>query len=266
MSAPAETDSVLGTLELWGQFDAKISPPDQFKCSCYTACNASINQELREGEGCCMSYVGPRYGQGFRLAVVGMDHGEFHSATFKGRQSGIDDCYLRERCNFNPHYAGVVKTAAAILGMSGSDCRTQCVQACHAGDGSNCVINRIAQPNLVKCVPHTQGNRTSRSSRVMKVNCARHLAAELRILRPEMIVFHGVQSRWIMRPEFERAGTDLVAIEECADSYGPVLYRSAELKAHLLFLYHPSRGWLDRQWEKVEKWIAYLRAHAIIPQ
>ena len=101
---------------------------------------------------------------------------------------------------------------------------------------------------------------------VMKVNCAHHLVAELRILGPEMIIFHGVQSRWIMRPEFERVGVDLVAIEECADSYGTVLYRSAELRAHILFLYHPSHGWLGRQWSQVERWIGYLRERALIPE
>jgi hypothetical protein len=89
----------------------------------------------------------------------------------------------------------------------------------------------------------------------MKVNCARHLVAELRILRPEM-----------MRPEFERVGVGLVPIEECADLYGPVLYRSAELGAHILFLYHLSRGWLDRQWPQVKEWIRYLRERAFIPE
>lgn len=252
-------------LEAWAG-DGALIAPDRFACPHYGACNASINQELREGEGCCMSYIGPRYGSGFRLAIVGMDHGDFMRATFDERQRGIVDCYVKGQNNFNPHYAGVVKTAAAVLGKSGAHCQTSCTQSCDATNNEDCVINRITQPNLVKCAPQTQNNRASRTSWVMKVNCARHLVAELRILRPQMIIFHGIQSRWVMRPEFERVGVDLVPIEECTDSYGPVLYRSAELGAHILFLYHPSRGWLDRQWPQVERWIGYLRERAFIPE
>jgi hypothetical protein len=266
MSEPIGTQSIMTRLEAWASNDSLITPPDRFACPHYGACNASINQELREGEGCCMSYVGPHYGNGFRLAVVGMDHGDFEPATFEIRQRGILKCYIEDRKKFNPHYAGVVKTAAAVLGKSGTHCQTFCTKSCDSTNNTDCVIRRIAQPNLVKCVPHTQGNRTSRASRVMKVNCVRHLVAELRILLPKMIIFHGIQSRWIVRPEFERVGVDLVAIEECADAYGPVLYRSTELGAHILFLYHPSRGWLDRQWPQVKTWIGYLRGHTLIPE
>ena len=90
-----------------------------------------------------MSYVGPEYGEGFRLAIVGMDHGEFTSETFEERQVGIQDCYLNRQEAFNQHYAGVVKTAAAILGKSGGHCRTHCLQSCHATKDEACVINRI---------------------------------------------------------------------------------------------------------------------------
>ena len=143
---------------------------------------------------------------------------------------------------------------------------TSCTRSCATTNDEDCVIKRIAQPNLVKCAPHTQSNRTARASWIMKVNCARHLVTEFRILRPELVVFHGVESRWIIRPEFERVGVDLDPIEMCADTYGPVLYRSTELGAHFLFLYHPSHGWLDRQWSQVESWIGYLRERALIPK
>lgn len=265
MSESGGTGSVMAQLEKWAIEDARIAP-DHFACLHYKACNVSVGEELQGGEGCCMSYVGPKYGEGFRLAIVGMDHGYFDSATFEGRRDGIQDCYVNKQKKFNQHYAGVVKTAAAILGKSGDHCREHCLQSCHATKPETCVIDRISQPNLVKCTPHTQNDRTSRSSWVMKGNCARHLLAELRILRPNVTVFHGIESRSIMRLEFERAGVDLFAIEECADTSGPALYRSAELGAHFLFLYHPSHGWLARQWKLVEKWIGYLRERGLVPE
>ena len=76
MSEPVGTQNTIRQLEAWANNDALIAP-DHFACPHYGGCNASINQELREGEGCCMSYVGPQYDSGFRLAIVGMDHGEF---------------------------------------------------------------------------------------------------------------------------------------------------------------------------------------------
>jgi hypothetical protein len=225
---------------------------------------------LRKGAGCCMSYVGPQYGNGFRLAIVGIDHSDFAPATFEERQREMLDMYIKERKterkNFNQNYAEVVKMAAAVLGKSTDHCLTACTKTCETKNNEDCVLNRITQPNLVKCVPQMAENMTSRATWTMKVKCARHLVSELRILRPEMIIFHGVQSRRIMRPEFERVGVDLDAIEECADSHSPVLYRSAELGAHILFLYHPSHGWLDRQWSQVERWIGYLRERALIPE
>jgi hypothetical protein len=265
MSEPAATRDIMTQLEAWASNDARINP-SCFACAHYAACNASINQELEQGDGCCMSYVGPRYGAGFRLAVVGMDHGDFMRASFDERQRGILDCYVKGRNHFNSHYAGVVKTAAAVFGKRGYHCQTPCTKSCDAANNENCVIKQISQPNLVKCAPRTQSNRTSRASWIMKVNCARHLATELQILRPNLVVFHGIQSRWILKPEFERAGINLEAIEACADSSGPVLYRSAQLGSYMLFLYHPSRGWLDRQWSQVQSWISFLRERALVPE
>ena len=152
MSEPVGTESIMTQLEAWASNDALIAP-DRFACPHYGACNASVNQELREGKGCCMSYVGPQYGKWFRLAVVGMDHGDFELATFEERQRGILDYYIKGRNKFNPHYAGVVKTTAAVLGKSGAYCQNSCTESCEATNNEDCVINRIAQPNLVKCAP-----------------------------------------------------------------------------------------------------------------
>src|SRR5947208_1044164 len=265
MPASLNPKTVMTQLERWAAYDAQIAP-DHFKCPYFEKCNASVNGELRGGEGCCMSYVGHRYGRDFRLAVVGMDHGEFDSSTHRQRQEGIQNVYVRDGNEFNQHYAGVVKTAAVILGKSAVHCRLNCTASCHRTPDARCVINRIAQPNLVRCVPHTQDDRMSRASRVMKRNCARHLVAELRIIRPNLVVFLGVQSRgWIRRAELELSSFDLMSIKECSDKYGPVLYRSAGLAAYFLFLYHPSRGWLDRQWSQVDEWIKYLRNRQLIP-
>src|SRR2546425_897579 len=107
MPQSLNAQTLMTQLEQWAA-EAQIAP-DDFKCPYFEDCNASINGELQGGAGCCMSYVGPRYGDDFRLAIVGMDHGEFYGGTHKERQEGIQNHYVHDRKDFNPHYAGVVK-------------------------------------------------------------------------------------------------------------------------------------------------------------
>jgi uracil-DNA glycosylase len=100
----------------------------------------------------------------------------------------------------------------------------------------------------------------------MMVNCAHHLINELKLLKPGFVVFHGIKARGIIRPEFAACGLDLNAIGGVSDRHGPVLYESRALGAPVLFLYHPSRGWLDREWQSVVvPSLDYLRSQKRIP-
>ncbi len=261
-----ETKDVIAHLEKWASKDALIAP-DHFGCRYYDGCNASVGLALRGGDGCCMSYVGHQYGVGFRLAIVGMDHGKFNHQTFNERRQRILDRCVQEGFK-RRHYAGVVKTAAAVLGKAGGYCRDNCAERCCANKDERCVLNRISQPNLVKCCGRAQGGRDSKSTPVMKRNCARHLSPELHLLRPNMVVFQGEskETRKVIGSEFARTGVDFQAIEECVDSHGPVLYYSTQFGAHFLFTHHPSRDQLKKQWPQVEIWLRYLRMHRLIPE
>jgi Uracil DNA glycosylase superfamily len=258
-------DDPINQLKDWA--DVHIGNNAEFKCLYYAACNKSINHELGKGEGCCMGYIGRDYGRGFKLVFVGIDHGEFD--PFSGLQENrqwIEENYIGRpmEFRFNQHYVGVVRHSAMLLGHPACQCQRECCSTSHPSV-SSCVLKKIAQLNIVKCVPKTQANRTARSNQTMKENCANHLVRELRILRPNLIVFHGVGSRRVVIPAFERSGIDLTAINECSDRHGAVLYDSNELGAHILFLFHPSHGWLKRQWPQFETWISYLRSQRLIP-
>ena len=114
------------------------------------------------GDGCMMSYSGRHYADGareeaFRLMIVGLDHGEHGFASYRGRQSSIEGYYVYNTNKFNSHYAGVVKTAAAVLGQEAGNCGADCARSgvCRKARGDTqafCVIEQIMQPNIVKCV------------------------------------------------------------------------------------------------------------------
>src|SRR5712691_9110336 len=108
-------DALMAELNRWAREDAHIDPKKTFRCRFYKECNASVANNLCEGKYCSMSYVGRHFGAdgAFRLAVVGMDHGEEFAADFEDRRSGIEKTYQKEGGDFNSHYEGVVRTAAA---------------------------------------------------------------------------------------------------------------------------------------------------------
>lgn len=248
--------ALIADLDHWARKDAHIDPKT-FNCRFYEECNASVGGKLDHGNNCMMSFVGREFGVNgtFRLVVVGMDHGDPEGGSFEDRRAGIEDWYQKGGCKFNPHYKGVVKTAAVFFGSAGDYCRRMCGTSCQKSREPSlaCVIDRIAQPNIVKCTPDkdTQINRESRATMTMLWNCTHHLIHELLILRPQLIVFHGAKSRWPVTTKLQSRGIVLKSIESITDRHGPVLYDWPTLGAHLLFLHHPSRGGLDRQWDAV---------------
>jgi len=267
----------MSSLVSWARDDAHIYPPN-FDCRYYTECNDSVGGSLWRGSGCLMSYVGREYGSsalddGFRLVIVGIDHGGKGGGTFAERREEVEGYHQLGKWKFNPHYKGVVKTIAAVFGRTGDYCRENCIRSCQQSrhlDATHCVIDRIVQPNNVKCTPKDTVNATSRASWRMKANCAHHLASELKLLKPHLVVFHGAAARWVALPELQKCGLEIEpveAVEPVTDQTGhPVLYECATLDAHMLFFNHPSRGWLDRQWDGVVvPALDHLRRRKLIP-
>lgn|SRR5574337_62521 len=266
MPEPTKMKGYIELLERWSR-EACIVPGPRFNCKYYHDCDASIKHQLRRGEGSCMGYIGRNYGNDFKLIFVGMDHGEFSpSSTYSDNYDWIQEHYVSGNDHFNAHYRGVVKHGATIFGISASHCKSSCLNWCHRSNDADCVLNLVAQLNIVKCVPETQENKTSMATQNMKKNCMTHLIAELRILHPQMIVFHGINSREPVIHAFNQSSIDLIAIKECSyDDGRPALYRSDDLGCHVLFLYHPARGWLERQWPQFQLWISYLRDQGLVP-
>jgi hypothetical protein len=265
-------DALIADLKNWSR-KARIDP-NAFDCPYYHKCNASIGNKLQSGKGCLMSYVGREFGVdsgdgAFRLVVVGIDHGEPSGGNFDESREGLEKWYQKGGCDFNQHYRGVVKTAAAVLGSVGEYGRQMCVTSCQKSRdpaSSRCVIDRLAQPNAVKCTPEDQQNRASRVTRPMMENCAYHLIDEIKIFRPGLVVFHGVEARSIIIPKIKERDLHVIPVEGITDAHGPVLYKWPILGAHLLFLYHPTYGWLDAQWDRVVvPALNYLRFRNLIP-
>src|SRR5579859_4770858 len=135
--------------------------PQEFNCPRYDDCQRSRRIRklplLNRGNTCTMTYIGRDYGnlvadESFRLVIIGKDHGySTEPEDFLRRRSVIE-----QPGKFNPHYKGVIKTAAALYGHAGQHCFNKCVENSEcvpAGllHAQCCVLRSIAQPNLVKC-------------------------------------------------------------------------------------------------------------------
>lgn len=270
-----QSNEILADLQAWAQGDAKIEP-GAFSCSRYNACNASAKGALRRDDTCAMSYIGERYSRQDtidaepKLVIPGIDHGEPSGGgtTYQRGREHIKSVYINEGQAFNQHYQGVVKTAAAFLGRGGDhcsvNCKTHCAQSFGAAN-SACVLEKLVQPNLVKCVPVSAPNMNSVTTRLMRDNCSHHLIAELRILKPDIVVFHGAKARPIVLSSLMNNGVKTTPLVHNHEG-NAVLSHVPELKLHMVFLHHPSRYHMDRTWDRdAVPSLEYLRKEGVIP-
>ena len=214
-----------------------------------------------------LSYVGPVFGitgpRPIRLAIVGMDHGDNDCGSYSDRTDSIIGCYLDRGERFNPHYRGVVRTAAAFLGQIGAQCAEDCwingrCRKSERPEVEDCVLERIAQPNIVKCVPQIS-SRTSLSTPTMGRNCTNHLLAEWDIYKPNICIFHGVKSKWQFLAAAREMGFSAEALP-VPTATPDTAYNFPSIPAKLFFFQHPSRNGLNRQWSAdVEPCLKYLR-------
>ncbi len=99
-------------------------------------------------------------------------------------------------------------------------------------------------------------------------NCSHHLLDELKLLKPNLVVFFGSWARDVILRDYGK-GPQLkalpVALPNLKTHY-QALYLWPETGCHLLFLHHPSRGHLQRQWDGlVVPALTYLREQGHIP-
>ena len=269
-------DDLLPRLGDWAR-DTGILPK-HFKCPFYDECNSSLQKKrlsLDGGRTCHMSYIGREYGQTFRIVLIGMEpvsEGDyFVYEDFAKCRKGIEEFFYGGKERFNPHYQGVIRTAAAALGDEGRYCGETCApdRKCSGlsrGD-QRCVLLAIAQANLVKCAPKKEDdNRDAAATPVMRLNCQRHLLHEIETLQPGLVVFHFADARWDV---LESEGWNLMEVAEATeDSYGAVIkvLKTPNLECPLLFLHHPARNGLEKQWSGVvEPALRFLRARNLIP-
>jgi uracil-DNA glycosylase len=214
-----------------------------------------------------LSYVGPLIqsdnSKSPRLAIVGMDHGDNDSGSFSDRTQSIVDVFIHGGRRFNPHYDGVVRTAAAFLGSFGESCREGCLTSrrCRKADNNDvrdCVLEHIAQPNIVKCVPETT-SRTSRATSTMRNNCVPHLLAEWKLYKPSICIFHGKNSKEPFITTLKNQGIQIETIQ-IETNTKDISFSVPTFGIKMFFFSHPAYGHLDRQWTgDVEPCLAYLR-------
>jgi hypothetical protein len=262
-------EALMAELDAWAA-EARVDPRG-FDCRFYDRCNVAP-VELDRGNTAVMSYIGREYGEPSimpmpRLMIVGMDHGQPCHMTFEGRREQIEGYEEAPGEDFNQHYKGVVRTAAAFLGGYGAHCATACKARCSRSGGTTvdaCVLDRLAQPNLVKCVSLNVPNMTCRATDMMRTNCCHHLFAEIGLLRPDIVVVHGVDEKWHVLNHMRLRG---IEHQDLADRTGvnDVLYSAPALRCHFVFLLHPSRNWMDRTWDaRALPTLAYLTNTGIL--
>jgi hypothetical protein len=275
-----EETSMMLQLESWARNQGILPTARDFACPNYDDCQASLGQRppdqlLNRERTCLMSNVGRLYyEQAFRLVTVGMDHRDRDNwGDFKKRQSGIENWFYHEKHRFNEHYAGVIRTAAAVMGRTGEFCLANCLTTekkwggqCF-GSSNTCLLLRIAQPNLVKCVAAKGAD--CKATENMRRNCSRFLHSELELLDPQLVVFHGVDSKEPFLSAVREAGQTIAQVDDATPTgQKTVLYEMRGRHNYLvLFLAHPSRYQLAAQWASVvEPTLKWLRSHEKIPK
>lgn len=255
--------------ELTGMALQRQILPEVFSCPLYAACYSSTHGMMDGGDSCSMSFVGPDYEtMRAKVACIGIDHRDNVSSNYLERTNGILNHYQANGCKFNPHYQGVVRTAAAFLGGFGEQCNAcwpgpaRCCRMATDPTVQDCVLDRIVQPNSVKCVPLPlpgQENANSRSTPTMRANCSNHLLAELRIMKPRLAVFHGADLKWPFLNALSGAGMDRVELPIGLPQPLTAIEVPA-LDMLMFFFHHPARNKLAQQWPTVvEPCLEYLR-------
>jgi hypothetical protein len=196
----------------------------------------------------CATYRGPSYKSG-GLLFIGLDHGKpEHSGESDWSEYQRREKVLEVRktgVRWNGHYRGCVWVAADLLGFE--TCSIDCKERCQKRRHDLCVLTHFSQANAVKCVPRDSPDMAYRQDSAKVAACIKTCPLpEIEQLSPSVII---VQGRNTIRKPLENA------INCSGWTWKPVCEHIACVRwksgghALVALLNHPSRGWLERNWE-----------------
>ncbi len=166
---------------------ARISP-ESFDCEHERLgeCSATLTMDLRplQPKNCGgLMHLGEEFdvnvdGTPLRILFVGKDYG-----------TGNSDLTARRDCirslgetDLNWHYKGVVKTLLEIY-------------QCRRDDGWQPLLARMAQTNATRCCAPRDNKMKCNTNYKTRLNCWPHFRAEIEILEPTVMIFHGADLR-----------------------------------------------------------------------
>jgi len=232
--------------------DAKITPR-LFACGSICRCNESLAEALRplRLENCGgLVHVGEEYDvtvhhREFRILLVGKDYG-----------GGSSDLAARRQCiqsltenDLNWHYKGVVKTLLEVYQW-------------RREDGWQCLLKRMAQTNATRCCAPRENRMACNTNYQMRLNCWPHFRAEIEILEPTLIIFHGADLAGPFQACLQREGAQvdqpLPGLDRC--QHVKWTNFSNPFETVIVFMNHPfAARWRQFDWASAVEIINRLR-------
>jgi len=191
---PVATSRRLAALDAY--YSAAVLNGDHFVCSSATACESSAAKPglgFFEAQG---SSVSPHYdvaedGRATRVLVVPMETGRERSrVSIEERTAEILQLRDRPWRQWNPHMRGVGLALRLAFGRGAAEDPEGLTLPTPAGPVH--VLEAYAMANLLLCSAVELATVNSRSTPVMRSNCARHLGATVDILEPSLVITQGV--------------------------------------------------------------------------
>lgn len=177
-------------------YSAAVLNGDRFVCSAAAACESSAAKPglgFFEAQG---SSVSPHYdvtedGRATRVLVVPMETGRERSRV-SIRERTAEILQLRDRPwrQWNPHMRGVGLALRLAFGRGAAEDPEGLTLP--TAEGPVHVLEAYAMANLLLCSAVQLDTVNSRSTPVMRSNCARHLGATVDILEPTLVITQGV--------------------------------------------------------------------------
>ncbi len=197
--APLFTTNTAATARRLAALDAYYSAAvlngDRFVCSSAVACETSAAKPglgFFEAQG---SSVSPHYdvvedGWPTRVLVVPMETGRERSrVSIEERTAEILQLRDKPWRQWNPHMRGVGLALRLAFGRGAAEDPEGLMLP--TADGPVHVLDAYAMANLLLCSAVQLDTVNSRSTPVMRSNCARHLGATVDILEPTLVISQG---------------------------------------------------------------------------
>jgi hypothetical protein len=214
----------------------------EFICSSASSCKASLQRAgsaFLEAQG---HAVGPCYdlatvdGVPLRILVVPMESGgsnpDYQHINVAERTSHVEAAGAKPFRDRNPHMKGVALALRLAFGLPVDDPKAEYLQFT---DGTTAqLFSCFAMTNLLLCSAVAAGTMSSRSTAVMRANCARHLVETVKILQPTLVISQGQGLDTTLRASLGVTATVNPNLADCTLHGNRFTWVS---------LYHPTRNW-----------------------